>query len=126
MSVNQFSENTEPLSRKNKGLLALVIFLGILILVATTVLVFVVIGRITHKKDVASQIGTETQSVLRPVSILQEPAGTRISHIMRQSDHIVVMTLTGGGSDRLVFWDLQQQKKIAEVKLSDSHEENRP
>lgn len=126
MLSNHSSEPQEPLSRKNRGLLALVIFLGILIIVATTVLVFVIIGRIMHKKDnsanvpfsqMISQPVDGTIQVSRPVSVLQEPEGTRIVSVLRQSDQILVISLSGGGADRLVVWDIGQQKKLEEIRL---------
>lgn len=121
MPTNISFENKDSLSRKNKGLLALVIFLGILIIVATTILVFVIISRIAHPKTDSAVVQENPVQIMRSVSVLQEPKGTHIASITRQSDRMVVITLTGGGNDRLVFWDLLDQKKVEEVKLSDSN-----
>lgn len=119
-------QTTEPLTYKNKGMLALVIFLGVLIIIATTVLIFVIVSRIMHKNDQpSSQVSTMTMSsatpsVTRPVSVLQEPDGTHINQVFRQSDHIMVISLTGGGlPDRIVMWDVANQQKMSEVKLSE-------
>lgn len=120
-------ETTEPLTYKNKGMLALVIFLGVLIIVATTVLIFVIVNRIMHKNDQPiSQVPTittpsVTSSVTRPVSVLQEPDGTHINQVFRQSDQIMVISLSGGGQpDRIVMWDVGNQQKMSEVKLSEA------
>lgn len=126
MSINNVSGDTESLSRKNKGLLALVIVLGILIIVATTILVFTIIHRITHKNVENVSVQMNSSSITRPVSVLSEPSGTRISTITRQSDQVLVIGLTGGGPDRLVFWDLERQQKMAEVKLSISDRNRTP
>ncbi|QGT68046.1 hypothetical protein GN303_01645 [Commensalibacter melissae] len=118
--MNISLENKDSLSRKNKGLLALVVFLGILIIMATTILVFAIISRITHKKNDSVMIYENSLKITRPISILQEPKGTRIEKVTRQSDRMVLITLRGGGPDRLIFWDIDQQKKVAEVKIIDS------
>lgn len=122
-------QTTESLTRKNKGMLALVIFLGVLIIVATTVLIFVIINRIIHKGDHSTAgISTtsmmqSTPSVTRPVSILQEPNGTHITQVFRQSDQMMVISLSGGGlPDRVVIWDVTNQQKLSEVKLSETKE----
>lgn len=119
-------QTTEPLTYKNKGMLALVIFLGVLIIIATTVLIFVIVSRIMHKNDhPTSQASTITtsfvsSSVTRPVSVLQEPNGTHINQVFRQSDQIMVISLTGGGlPDRVIMWDVANQQKLSEVKLSE-------
>lgn len=120
-------QTTEHLTQKNKGMLALVIFLGVLIVVATTVLVFVVVSRFIHKGDqqlpaVVNTVSSATSSsVTRPVSVLQEPNGTHITQVFRQSDQTMVISLSGGGlPDRIVIWDLANQQKQAEVKLSEA------
>ncbi|CAI3933817.1 MULTISPECIES: hypothetical protein [Commensalibacter] len=119
-------QTTEPLTQKNKGMLALVIFLGVLIVVATTVLIFVIVSRLIHKNDhpatVMSTIPTSSvpASVMRPVSVLQEPNGTHITQIFRQSDQMMVISLSGGGlPDRIVMWDVANQQKLSEIKLLD-------
>lgn len=120
-------QTTEHLTQKNKGMLALVIFLGVLIVVATTVLIFVVVSRFIHKGDqqlpaVVNTVSSATSSsVTRPVSVLQEPNGTHITQVFRQSDQTMVISLSGGGlPDRIVIWDLANQQKQAEVKLSEA------
>lgn len=119
-------QTKEPLTQKNKGLLALVIFLGVLIVLATTVLIFVIVGRIIHKGDhPTASVGTVTvpalSSVTRPISVLQEPSGTHITQIVRQSDQMMVVSLSGGGlPDRIVIWDVANQQKLSEVKLSET------
>ncbi|MDI2091542.1 M48 family metallopeptidase [Commensalibacter oyaizuii] len=117
-------EQPEPLTQKNKGLLALVIFLGVLIIIATTVLIFIIVGRIMHGKSTyASSEVAESTVVTRPVSVLSQPQGTRIVQIVRQSDQTMIFSLSGGGiPDRIVIWDVANQQKLSEIKLSDSEE----
>ncbi len=119
--ITNISSKKDSLSRKNKGLLALVIFLGILIIVATTVLVFVIIHRFAHKESASFFVQGNSFQITRPISVLQEPKGTRIGSVTRQSDRIVAISLIGGGPDRLIFWDIETQKKLIEVKISDSN-----
>lgn len=120
-------ETTEPLTQKNKGMLALVIFLGVLIIVATTVLIFVIVSRLIHKNDHPAAVMQTTSamsvpvSVTRPVSVLQEPNGTHITQVFRQSDQVMVISLSGGGlPDRIIMWDVANQQKLSEIKLLDS------
>lgn len=119
-------QTTERLTQKNKGMLALVIFLGVLIIIATTVLIFVIVGRFMHKGEqqlpavVNTVSSAPSSSITRPVSVLQEPSGTHITQVFRQSDQTMVISLSGGGlPDRIVIWDLANQQKQAEVKLSE-------
>lgn len=120
-------QTTEHLTQKNKGMLALVIFLGVLIVVATTVLIFVVVSRFMHKGEqqlpavVNTVSSVPLSSVTSPISVLQEPNGTHIAQVFRQSDQTMVISLSGGGlPDRIVIWDLANQQKQAEVKLSEA------
>lgn len=118
MVSNTPLEDREPLTQKNKGMLALVIFLGVLIVIATTVLIFTVVSRIIHGGGQTAITEEMTMPVTRPVSVLQEPVGTRITQVTRQSDQMMTILLTGGGQDRLVIWDIAHQRKISEIKLS--------
>ncbi|MDI2113252.1 hypothetical protein [Commensalibacter nepenthis] len=115
-------QTTEPLTPKNKGMLALVIFLGVLIIIATTVLIFVIVSRILHKNDHpdVANVTSSAPSITRPVSVLQEPNGTHITQVFRQSDQTMVISLSGGGlPDRVILWDVANQQKLSEVKLSE-------
>ncbi|CAK7191849.1 hypothetical protein COMNV_00029 [Commensalibacter sp. Nvir] len=113
------SDQNEPLTGKNKGLLVIVIVLGVLIIIGTTVLIFSIINRFGHQQENIQKSLTST-IVDKPISILKEPKGTRITQIVSQSPRVLVISLKEGGvSDRLVFWDTTLQKKIAEVKLSE-------
>ncbi|CAI3953085.1 unnamed protein product [Commensalibacter communis] len=116
-------QTTEPLTSKNKGMLALVIFLGVLIIIATTVLIFVIVSRILHKNDhpAVANVTSSAPSITRPVSVLQEPNGTHITQVFRQSDQTMAISLSGGGlPDRVIIWDVASQQKLSEVKLSET------
>ena len=74
----------------------LTVGMGVLIVVATTVLVVVI----------AQRIGG-TRTTLAPASVavlLDEPAGTRIAAIASAGDRLAVQ-LQGGGADRVVLVD---------------------
>lgn len=118
MSSDITPNNQEPLPNKSKGLLALVIFLGVLIIIATTILIGTIISRITHRNTSTNPTVYAPIPVTQLVSVLQEPKDTQIVQIMRQSDNLLVISLKGGGTDRLVVWDIIQQKKISEIQLS--------
>ena len=91
-----------------RALLALVIVMGVLILAGTAGLVAVVVHRLTHP-TASAKAG--------PVPPLQEPAGTRITALVRQSDTVLAIGLTGGGPDRVLLWDLATGHAVAEIRL---------
>ena len=91
-----------------RALLALVIVMGVLILAGTAGLVAVVAHRLTH--PTAPVAGSD---LVPP----QEPAGTRITALARQSDTVLAIGLTGGGPDRVLLWDLAAGHAVAEIRL---------
>jgi Family of unknown function (DUF6476) len=72
----------------------LTIGMGVLILVATTVLVVVIARRIGGAGTPATALAV----------LLDEPAGTRIAAIASAGDRLAVQ-LQGGGADRVVLVD---------------------
>ena len=92
-----------------RALLALVIVMGMLILAGTAGLVAVVVHRLTHPTAPVARAG--------PVPLPQEPAGTRITALARQSDTMLAIALTGGGPDRVLLWDFAAGRAVAEIRL---------
>ncbi|WP_239478640.1 hypothetical protein [Lichenicola cladoniae] len=104
----------------SKALMALVIFMGVLIVAGTTGLVAVVIHRLAHPQSHAAALGA-TAAPLPPMSdrpvLAREPAGTRITALVRQSDTVLSIALTGGGPDRILVWDLARGTRLSEIDL---------
>jgi hypothetical protein len=75
---------------------ALVIGMGVLIVVATTVLIVLIVHRLTGPSPVAP-------AAPGPV-LLDEPTGTRIMTIAPAGDRLAVQ-LQGGGPDRVLLVD---------------------
>ncbi|MCQ8278860.1 DUF6476 family protein [Acetobacteraceae bacterium KSS8] len=102
-----------------KALLGLVIVMGVLILAGTVGLVGVVVHRLSAPHKAAA-------STLLPVPgapegarvTLDEPAGTQIRTVTRQTDTLLAITLTGGGPDRVLVWDLAANRRLVELSLS--------
>ena len=92
-----------------RALLALVIVMGVLLLAGPAGLVAVVVHRLTHPTAPVAGAG--------PVPPLREPAGTRITALVRQSDTVLAIGLTGGGPDRVLLWDLSAGHAVAEIRL---------
>jgi hypothetical protein len=91
-----------------RGLIALTVGMGVLILIGTTVLVVVIIARATApaaKPAVAFAV------------TLDEPAGTRIAGIAAAGARMVV-ELQGGGPDRVVVMDPETGAVVGRVGLS--------
>lgn len=105
----------------SKALLALVIFMGVLIIAGTTGLVAVVMHRLAHPQPHQVAIGTPAAPTPpmsdRPI-LAREPAGTRITALARQSDTVLSVALTGGGPDRILVWDLARGTRLAEIDLA--------
>ena len=110
-----------------RALLALVIFMGVLIVAGTTGLVAVVIHRLAHPHPpvlaASSQGGVPVPGqapvpLVAATAIQQEPAGTRIGSVVRQSDTVLAIVLTGGGPDRVLVWDLASGRALTEIRVT--------
>ncbi|MBV8456319.1 MAG: hypothetical protein JO122_06860 [Acetobacteraceae bacterium] len=91
-----------------RGLIALTVGMGLLILIGTAVLVVVIIERATApaaKPAVAFAV------------TLDEPAGTRIAGVAAVGGRMVV-ELQGGGPDRVVMMDPDSGAVMGRVGLS--------
>ena len=110
--------------RGTRALLALVIVMGVLIVLGTTTLVVVVVHRLTHPEP-AGETGPPppasrlaVQNPLPAVAVLSdEPPGTRITALARQSDTRLAIALAGGGPDRVLIWDLAAGRAVTEIRL---------
>ncbi len=102
--------------RGTRALLALVIVMGVLIVLGTSVLVLVVVHRLTHP---GSALETHVRFPARAgtAALADEPPGTRITALVRQSDTTLAIALTGGGPDRVLIWDLASGRAAAEIRL---------
>ena len=100
--------------RGARVLLAAVMAMGVLILIGTAVLIGTVVHRATHRSDRAGlPVGAPT------TLSLQQPVGTRIASVTRQSDRLLAVTLSGGGlPDRLLLWDTLAQRIVATLQPS--------
>ncbi len=109
--------------RGTRALLAAVIVMGMMILLGTAVLISVVVSRAIHRPNkvgassaVAPPQADRTAPVL--LTALDQPPGTRIASITRQSDTLLAVMLSGGGgSDRLLIWDTAAGQVVARLTL---------
>lgn len=108
--------------RGMKALLAAVIVMGVMIVVGTAVLISVVVSRATHRPSLASasiadgppQPGGAAVAALS----LDQPPGTRIVSVVRQSDTLLAVSLAGGGPDRLLVWDVAGGRVVARLTMN--------
>jgi hypothetical protein len=105
--------------RGTRALVALVVAMGVLIVVGTTGLIVVIVHRLAHPHP------TTVPAVMSPAvsgsgeaALRSEPAGTRITSIIRQSDSLLAIALTGGGADRVLVWDLTAGRALTEIRLA--------
>ena len=91
--------------RQIRGLVAVVVLLGGLIVVGTGVVVIT----IAHRMSVAAAPAADT--------VLQEPAGTRIAAASEAGGRLALV-LQGGGPDRVVVVDLASGKRVGRVALA--------
>ena len=99
--------------RGTRALLAAVIVMGVMILVGTGALIGVIASRAVHPPRPAA-----LSAGLLPSIVLDQPPGTRITAVARQSDTLLAVTLGGGGAgDRLLVWDTITGRVVAKLTL---------
>ena len=94
---------------------AITIGMGLLIVVATTVLVVVI----------ARRLGGPASVPTPTAQILDEPTGTRIVGIATTGDRLAAL-LQGGGADRIVLIDPRTGSVAGRVELRDAVPPARP
>ena len=109
--------------RGTKALLAAVIVMGVMILLGTAVVIGVVVSRAIHRPPAAGLLAAAAPPPAdgmapAPPILLDQPAGTRIASVTRQSDRLLAITLSGGGSDRLLIWDIATGRVVARLGLA--------
>ncbi len=87
---------------------ALVIGMGVVIVVATTVLIVLIAHRLTGPRAVPP--------VAAGAAVLEEPTGTRIVTIAAVGDRLAVQ-LQGGGPDRVLLVDPQTGSVVGRLAL---------
>ncbi len=102
-----------------RALLAAVIVMGVMILLGTAVLVGTVVRRAMRPATGASAaippLGVD--ATMRPLT-LDQPPGTRIAAVVRQSDTVLAVILSGGGrADRLLLWDVAAGRLVGRLTL---------
>ncbi|GBQ36234.1 hypothetical protein HLH34_06450 [Gluconacetobacter azotocaptans] len=110
----------------SKALLAAVIFMGVLLVAGSLVLVGVLVHRISHPRPNVAPVGASPAAAVlaAPPSgdygnlVLDEPAGTHIAGLARQADTLLAISLSGGGPDRIVLWDLPHGRIVGRVRLT--------
>jgi hypothetical protein len=104
-----------------RGLMAAVIGMGILIVAGVTVLVVVMVQRMSAPPaPIASAvIATPTVPAATAAAdiLIDEPAGTRIGSLSLAGDHLALQ-LAGGGPDRVVVVDTRNGRVIARTALA--------
>lgn len=110
--------------RGTRALLAAVIVMGVMILLGTAVVIGVVISRAIHRPQASSLVAAAApprvdRAAPAPPTVLDQPPGTRIISVTRQSDTLLAVTLGGGGgSDRLLIWDTATGHVVASLALN--------
>ena len=101
----------------SRGLLTLVIVMGVLIVGGTTALVGVIAHRLLHPHQ-APIATTAPAPVPGQAALSAEPSGTRILALVRQTDTLLAIALTGGGeADRVLVWDVAANRPFSEIRL---------
>lgn len=104
-----------------RGLMTAVIGMGVLIVAGVTVLVVVMVQRMSSPP--APNASAVVASAPSPpvtdatAALIDEPAGTRISAVSLAGDRLAVQ-LAGGGPDRVVIMDTRTGRVIARAALA--------
>ncbi|NHN88459.1 hypothetical protein [Acetobacter conturbans] len=99
-----------------RGLLAVVIGMGLLIVLGTGGLVAILIHRMSHPRQ-ATIVPVASTILSEKPFLLHEPAGTRIESIAWQNGPVMAVRLSGGGPDRIVLWDTAAARTVGELDL---------
>ena len=91
-----------------RGLLALVVAMGVLIVAGLAVIGVTIVHRLGGGIPVRAQL---------TAAVLDQPAGTQIAGVSGIGERLAV-TLRGGGPDRLVILDAQSLQPIGSVTLA--------
>jgi len=91
-----------------RALKVLVIVMGILIVVATTVLIVLIVHRLSSAPVAGQAAAISAQ--------LDEPAGSRIVTIVSAGDRLAIQ-LQGGGPDRVVLLDPRSGAVVGRIAL---------
>ncbi len=103
-----------------RALLAAVIVMGVMILVGTAVLISTVVHRATQRAQSTSSgfPAGGPQGGPAPTLSLDQPPGTRVALVTRQSDSLLAVTLSGGGlPDRVLVWSPAAARIVARLAL---------
>ncbi len=105
-------------TRGLRALLAAVIVMGVMILLGTAVLIGTVARRAMRSADVAAATAPPLADGTMRQLTLDQPPGTRIASVVRQSDRVLAVTLSGGGrADRLLLWDVATGRLVGRLAL---------
>ena len=100
-----------------RGLMAAVIGMGIMIVAGVTVLVVVMVQRMSAPPaPIASTVIAGPAPALTDI-LIDEPTGTRIATLSLAGDRLAVQ-LAGGGPDRVVVVDTRVGRIIARTALA--------
>ncbi len=114
----QGRERLEMQTRGMRALLAAVIVMGVMILLGTAVLISTVVRRAMRPPvGAVATVPPPADAAVRQLT-LDQPPGTRIASVVRQSDTVLAVTLSGGGrADRLLLWDVAAGRLVGRLTL---------
>ncbi|UMM64339.1 flagellar basal body-associated FliL family protein [Aristophania vespae] len=111
-------------ARPSSFLLGAVIIMGLLIVIGTAILLWVIVHRALHHNDVAApQTKAAYHNVLATPSVLSlvPRPGERVQSITARSDGSLALDLrTVEGGERILIWAPEKAQIIAELELSKS------
>ena len=106
-------------TRGVRALLAAVIVMGVMILLGTAVLIGTVVRRAMRPATgvAAAAPMFPADGTMRQLT-LDQPPGTHIASVLRQSDTVLAVLLSGGGrADRLLLWDVAAGRLVGSLAL---------
>jgi hypothetical protein len=108
--------HSPPLAERDamRGVMTLAIVMGVMIVVGTTILIAVIIGRIQHPAAPSSA----ARPYAAPIAI---PRGARIATMTIQADRLVVDLALPQGDRKIVVINLATGARIGTIELRAAH-----
>ncbi|GBQ24395.1 hypothetical protein AA0472_1409 [Acetobacter estunensis NRIC 0472] len=104
-------------STARRVLMAAVIGMGVLIVAGVGLLVAVILHRVSHPHAAVTPPPVLEKPIHAETLLLHEPEGSHVATMAWRDGNVLALSLTGGGPDRIVLWDVTQGRVIGRLEV---------